>query len=361
MIVSSDDVSYRRAGVVGQLEHPAEHRRHELAVGDPVLLDGGEELLRIEALHDHRRGAEAQGGGHRRLRCRVVDGRRRQVAHARAHREHVHHELHHRQRLGRVDLGKRAQDPLRTARRAGRVQHRRAELLVVDRRRRVLGDGCVIGPERTDLPVGVDAEEHLDLRRLRHCRLGDLDLGHRRDEHPGIAVVDDVGDLVGRQVRVDARVVEARALGGGHRLEVAQVVLDEHRHVVAAAQPGGPEEMGQAVGVGLELGERQRLTGGRPSPGPAGRDAPRRTSPGTCRRTVTEWLAPLAGPDKAGLTSRVLRSGAEALTSSSPSPDTRRARTAVSTASEPTPSSHREPRDALVPSQPRRPSDHGSL
>jgi hypothetical protein len=64
-----------------------------------------------------------------------------------------------------------------------------------------------------------------------------------------------------REVGVDARVVEARALGGGHRLEVAQVVLHEQRHVVATTQADRAVDVGESVGVGLELGERQLLTG----------------------------------------------------------------------------------------------------
>ena len=88
-----DDLQRRQvvapAHVLGQLEHPAEHRRHDLRVGDPVALDGGEVLLGVEALHDHRRRAEAQRARHRRLRGRVVDRRRRQVHHPLAHAEHV--------------------------------------------------------------------------------------------------------------------------------------------------------------------------------------------------------------------------------------------------------------------------------
>ncbi len=39
---------------LGQLQHPAEHRRHQLAVRDPVLLDQRQVVLGVEVLHhDH--------------------------------------------------------------------------------------------------------------------------------------------------------------------------------------------------------------------------------------------------------------------------------------------------------------------
>ena len=114
------------------------------------------------------------------------------------------------------------------------------------------------------LRCGVDAQERLHLRRHRGGGHRDVELRRRRDEQPGVAVLEDVGDLLGGQVRVDARVVEPGALGGGHRLEVPEVVLHEERDVVAAAQPGVAVQVGEPVGVRLELGERQRLARSRP-------------------------------------------------------------------------------------------------
>ena len=47
------------AHFVRQFEHPRKHRRHKLAVRDPVRLDQPEELFRIEPFHDDRRAAHA--------------------------------------------------------------------------------------------------------------------------------------------------------------------------------------------------------------------------------------------------------------------------------------------------------------
>ncbi len=220
----------------------------------------GEVLLGVEALHDHAGAAEAHRRRHRGLRCRVVQRRRRQVGHALAEAEHLLDEAHQRQAVAGRDVGQRAQDPLRPAGRARAVEHRRAELLVVDRRRRERGDGVVVGLERPDRRVGVDAAGTTSTFGVCvAASTATSALATEVKKHLGLAVVDDVGDLVGRQVRVDAREVQAAALGRALQLEVAQVVLQEHRHVVALDQAGGAEQVGEAVAVGLVLGERQLL------------------------------------------------------------------------------------------------------
>ena len=81
-------------------------------------------------------------------------------------------------------------------------------------------------------------------------------LGGRRHHDARLAVVDDVRDLVGREVRVDARVVEAGALGAALALEHPRVVLDEERDVVAALQALGAVQLGHPVGRGLVTGGR---------------------------------------------------------------------------------------------------------
>ena len=50
---------------------------------------------------------------------------------------------------------------------------------------------------------------------------------------------------------------KAGSLGRRHRLEVAEVVLHEERDMVASLETDRPVEVGQAVGVRLELGEGQ--------------------------------------------------------------------------------------------------------
>ena len=79
-----------------ELEHADEHRRDPLAVGDAVVLDGGERRLGVEALHHHDGAAERL---HRRAgpqRCGVVERRRRQVDGALVEPEAAPEEPHHR-------------------------------------------------------------------------------------------------------------------------------------------------------------------------------------------------------------------------------------------------------------------------
>ena len=92
-----------------------------------------------------------------------------------------------------------------------------------------------------------------------------LALGRRRHDDARLAVVDDVGDLVRREVRVDARVVEAGALGAALALEHPRVVLEEERDVVAGAATPAPDR-----GAPCRFGRLPRT---------GGRSRPRRCSP----------------------------------------------------------------------------------
>ena len=67
------------AHLLGQLEHPHEHRRHELRVRDPVPLDRREARLGIEVLEHDRSAAEAVDRDAELQRCRVVQRRGREV------------------------------------------------------------------------------------------------------------------------------------------------------------------------------------------------------------------------------------------------------------------------------------------
>ena len=61
----------------------------------------------------------------------------------------------------------------------------------------------------------------------------------------------------------NGRVVKTTSLCGPRDLEVAEVVLEEHREVVAAAQTFGPQELGQPVGARIELRVAEHLAGAR--------------------------------------------------------------------------------------------------
>ena len=67
--------------LIGQLQHPREHRRHQLAVRDLIALDQAQILLGIEVFHDHHRSTATDGQAHSGLRCRVIERRGRQIDH----------------------------------------------------------------------------------------------------------------------------------------------------------------------------------------------------------------------------------------------------------------------------------------
>ena len=105
-----------RARCFGQFQQATEHGRHELAVGDAIVFDQAEVLLRIEAFHDDDRTAAANreiAGG---LRCRVIQRRRRQVDHVVAVVPESVEKCVQRQRFGGGLLGHRPHDAFRAAR-----------------------------------------------------------------------------------------------------------------------------------------------------------------------------------------------------------------------------------------------------
>ena len=151
-------------------------------------------------------------------------------------------------------------DPLGASRRAGRVQHRHALELFGQWRRRVSGNQVLEPFVAVDRPA--DDDRRLDRRRHHRDELADGIAQLRRDEHGlGVAVVEDVGDLLGVEVVVDRREVETRTLRGPDHLQVLGVVVHEDGDVVAEAQPAVVEQLRDAVGVVVELAVRHDLPG----------------------------------------------------------------------------------------------------
>ena len=195
---------------------------------------------------------QADGG----LRRRVVQRRRRQVDHALAVAPQPREELEQRQRLVRRVLGQRPDDALRPAGRARRVQHRRARAA----RRRSACRVADVGRRRSRRNAVVVAPSPSTTRHSVTLRA----LAHRLHAPPSrlardvISTFDSLLSTMyasssARQVRVDAGVVEAGALAGPARLEVAAVVLHEDRVVVEALEAVGAQEMGEPVGARLVL------------------------------------------------------------------------------------------------------------
>ena len=244
-----------RAGLLGQLQHPAEHGRHPLAVGDAVALDVRQRFSGVEAVHDHRCAADRLRAGRERQGRRVVERRRREIASAFAESEDA------AQQSGAEQIGvgdrrsvQRTHDALGATRSAGAVQHRRSPRLFNQRFGGIGRDGIF---ERVESVGGIvehqpdvafaDERQHLG----RH-----IDDGRRCHEHSGPAVVDDVRRLVGRQVAVDRGEVEAAAHRGPVGIEVADVVVGEDRHVIAGPEACRPHELRELAAAGLELAER---------------------------------------------------------------------------------------------------------
>src|SRR6185437_3909224 len=89
-----------------------------------------------------------------------------------------------------------------------------------------------------------------DLRRDRQRGLLQRLGGH---EDLRLAVLDDVLDLAGRQLRGQAGEAQARALGGPQELVVARVVLDEEGDRVAGREAQAAEQVRALVGAGVQL------------------------------------------------------------------------------------------------------------
>ena len=80
----------------------------------------------------------------------------------------------------------------------------------------------------------------------------------RRDERLRPAVVEDVGELAAREARRRGRVDQTRVAATPEHFEVAVVVLHAQRDVVARLEAGRPQHLAQAVGGGVQFGERLR-------------------------------------------------------------------------------------------------------
>jgi hypothetical protein len=65
-------------------------------------------------------------------------------------------------------------------------------------------------------------------------------LGGRGDQDLRLTVIEDVGHLVRRQIRVDAGVIETSPFAGCAAFDVARVVLHEDRVVVETGEAARP-------------------------------------------------------------------------------------------------------------------------
>ena len=247
------------ADIVGKLEHPDEHGRHELRVRDPVFGDQAKHGLGVELSHHDR------GGAHSMHRHRVVDARgvvqrRRRQIHAR--RGHVvtlgERVLQYLLRPRPLTvLGQRSPNGLGASRGSRRVEHLRT---VRNRRSRTgFGHHVVVGP-----PTGqctADTDVNVDAPVDRCDPAGKF--GHRRvDEHGfGVGVADDVGHLVGCEVGVHRAVVQAGKLATPGDLEELGTVRQNQGNSIAAPQPCLVQQGGDALAPfeQLAVGDRRAI------------------------------------------------------------------------------------------------------
>ncbi|MCO5556207.1 hypothetical protein L7F22_009753 [Adiantum nelumboides] len=245
-----------------ELEHPHEHRRHPLRVGDRVPLDQLQGLLGVEALHHHDGAAERLHRGGEPQRRGVVQRGRVQV-------DGVGVEAVHRPEQGLVGvarlvdlpLGQRRLDALGAPGGARRVEHVGAARLVGRRFGRHRGEGLVVvGVARRPGDLTAEGQPHrgVDVVLDRRGQTGDTG---RDDERLRAAVPHDVGRLGRGEVVVHRGDVEPRPLGGPVDLVDPRGVLRDERDDVAPLQtgrtqvvrePGGPSSSSRKVRVSPE-------------------------------------------------------------------------------------------------------------
>ena len=121
-------------------------------------------------------------------------------------------------------------------------------------------DELVVGAVALD-EVVAQHESELDVGGQGHQVGGEGRQRVRRDQGACATVVDDVGGLLGGEMRVDHGVEEPRALKAEGDLVRAVVVGEHDGDVIAGLEAVGGQRLGQATRAGLELGERDDLTG----------------------------------------------------------------------------------------------------
>jgi hypothetical protein len=150
---------------------------------------------------------------------------------------------------------------LRSSGRTGGIEHRGAKRLVGDRRCRVSRRRLVEILHTRAVAFAIGDEAKRDVRTVRQRRHRDATLGFRRDQNLGFAVVENVGELVRRQKRIDARVIEARARAGATAFDIARIVLHEDGIVIETAQALRAQQMGQPIAPRFQFGVGDGLTG----------------------------------------------------------------------------------------------------
>ncbi|MCY1428708.1 hypothetical protein D9M71_446020 [compost metagenome] len=215
-------------------------------MGDAIALDVRQGLALVELLHEHHGGAEvmqvqreAHGRGVIQRRSGQVDGVAVEAEHPDCRADHGV--------LGDLHLRQGAQDALRPAGGAGAVHHGRAQPLV----RQAFGGE--VGHGIFEARPAVDGAVHHQVPGAigdqRRQVLGGFAQGPGADKQLGVAVLDDIGHFAGGEEAVDRHHQQTGTQRCPADLEAADVVLEEHREAVAAAQAMPVKVLGEAVGA----------------------------------------------------------------------------------------------------------------
>ena len=248
------------AGGLRQLQHPDEHRRHELRVRDAPVTDGLQGLLGVESLHHRDGAAERLDGTAPAQRRRVVDRAGRQVDRVLIDAEELAGQGHQGLAgLGHLDAGQRRPDSLGPAGGTRGVQHGGAVRLIGGRHRGRRGDGLLIAAVARDRTA--EGQPQLHPGGQAGDGLGGGGQFGRHDQRGRAAVADDVGHLIRLEAVVDGGDVQTGSQRGPVHLEGAQVVLRQQRYDVAGPQAHVVEHVRQLDRAPLEFSVAERLAG----------------------------------------------------------------------------------------------------
>ena len=228
-------------------------------MGDAILLDERKETFRVEPLHDDDCPAPPDRTPDAGQRRRVVERRGREVNLPLAKTPEIEPRGEQRQWFGGRPVGQRTQHALRPAGCAGGKEHGCAQRLVGNSARRTVGRGLAEIAHARPFAGSVDDETEFHLGAIDQRRQRDIALRLRCDEHLRQTVVDDICELGRRQIRIDAGVVEPRALAGRTALDEPRMVLHEDRIVVESSEAGGAQEMRQAIAARLQFPVSERF------------------------------------------------------------------------------------------------------
>ncbi|MDT4849157.1 hypothetical protein FQZ97_832680 [compost metagenome] len=153
--------------------------------------------------------------------------------------------------LADLHLRQGAQDAFRPAGGAGAVHHGGAQPLV----RQAFGGE--VGHGVFEARPAVDGAIHHQMTGAigdqRRQLPGGFAQGPGADEQLGVAVLDDIGHFAGSEEAVDRHHQQSGTQRCPADLEAADVVLEEHREAVAAAQAMPVKVLGEAVGALVQL------------------------------------------------------------------------------------------------------------